>query len=93
MGMNGPDTREYLNIFPSGSYDCLIGMDWLDQNHAILDFHNKEFTCLDEEWNLRRVQGIPKALTIREISSLQLNKYYRKGCHIFALHMEEIVRI
>jgi hypothetical protein len=79
----------YLNILPLGSYDCLIGMDWLDQHHAIIDCHNKGFTFLDEEENLRRVQGIPRAVTIREISALELKKSYRKGCQIFAAHMEE----
>jgi hypothetical protein len=78
-----------LNIFPLGSYDCPIGMDWLDQNHAILDYRNKEFTCLDEEGNLRKVKGLPRSVTIREISALQLKKCYRKGCETFASHMEE----
>jgi hypothetical protein len=55
MDMNGLNTRSYLNILPLGSYDCLIGMDWLDQHHAILDCHNKEFTCLDEEGIRRKV--------------------------------------
>jgi hypothetical protein len=87
--MNGLKNRVELNIFPLGSYDCLIGMDWLDQHHAILDFRNKEFTCLDEEGNLWKVQGIPREVTIREILALQLNKCYRKGCQIFAAHMEE----
>jgi hypothetical protein len=44
---------------------------------------------LDEEGSLRKVQGIPRAVTIREISALQLKKCYRKGCQIFAAHMEE----
>jgi hypothetical protein len=47
-------------------------MDWLDQNHVILDFHNKEFTCLDEEGNSRIVQGIPRAVIVQEISAMQL---------------------
>jgi hypothetical protein len=89
MDMNGLNTREDLNILPLGSYDCLIGMDWLDQHHAILDCNNKTFTCLDEEGNLKKVQGIPRAVTIREISALQLKKCYRKGCQTFATHMEE----
>jgi hypothetical protein len=89
MDMNGLNTKEDLNILPLGSYDCLIGMDWLDQHHSILDYHNKAFTCLDEEGTLRKVQGIPRAVTIREISALQLKKCYRKGCQIFAAHMEE----
>jgi hypothetical protein len=48
-----------LNIIPLGSYDCLIGMDWLDQHHVVLEFHHNEFTFLDEEGNPRTVQGIP----------------------------------
>ena len=55
MDMNGLSTRAYLNIIPLGSYDCLIGMDWLDKHHAILEFYNKAFNCLDEEGNLRRL--------------------------------------
>jgi hypothetical protein len=89
MDMNGLGTREDLNIIPLGSYDFLIGMDWLDKNHSILYCYNKAFTCLDEEGNLRTVQGIPRAVTIREVSALQLKKSFRKGCQIIATHMEE----
>jgi hypothetical protein len=49
IDMNGVNTIADLNIIPLGSYDVLIGMDWLDVHHVILDFHNKTFTCLDEE--------------------------------------------
>jgi hypothetical protein len=41
VGMNGLSTEEDLNIFPLGSYDFLIGMDWLDQHHAKFDCHKK----------------------------------------------------
>jgi hypothetical protein len=87
--MNGLNTKADLNILPLGSYDCLIGMDWFEQHHAILDCHNKEFTCLDEEGSLRIVQGILRAVTIREISALLQKKCYKKGCQRFAAHMEE----
>jgi hypothetical protein len=89
VDMNGMNTRADLNILPLDFYDYLIGMDWLDQHHLVLDYHKKEFTCLDEEGNLRKVQGIPKVVTIREISALQLKKCYSKGCQIFVIHMEE----
>jgi hypothetical protein len=90
--MNGLSTKADLNVLPLGSYDCLIGMDWLDQHHAILDCHDKAFTCLDEEGNQRRVQGIPRAVVVREILALQLKKCYRKGCQLFAAHVDEASR-
>jgi hypothetical protein len=31
----------------------------------------------------------PRAVSIREISTLQLKRSFRKGCQIFSTHMEE----
>jgi hypothetical protein len=88
--MKGMSTKAELNILPLGSYDCLIGMDWLDQHHSLLDCRNKRFTCLDEEGNQVIVQGIPRAVAVREISAMQLKKCYRKGCQLFAAWVEEV---
>ena len=66
--MKGLKTFEYLNIIPLGSYDVLIGMDWLDAHHAIVDCHNKNYTCLDEERNLvihMQLEEILKEVYIR----------------------------
>jgi hypothetical protein len=61
----------------------------LDQHHALLDYHNKRFTCLDEEGNRKIVQGILRVVAVREISAMQLKKCYRKGCQLFAACVEE----
>ena len=53
--MNGLNTKVDVNIMPLGSYDCLIGMDWLDQHHVVLDSYKKSFNLLDEGGNLRTV--------------------------------------
>jgi hypothetical protein len=55
VDMKGMSMKVELNILPLGSYDFLIGMDWLDQHDALLDCHNKRFTCLDEEGNRKIV--------------------------------------
>jgi hypothetical protein len=89
IDMNGLSPRVDFNITPLDFYDCLIRMDWLDQHHDIIDYYNKSFTFLDEEGNLRTVQGIPREVTLIEISTLHLKKSYRKGCQIFVAHMEE----
>jgi hypothetical protein len=44
---------------------------------------------LDEEGNLRKIQGIPRAVIVREVSALQLKKSYIKGCQLFSTQMEE----
>jgi hypothetical protein len=67
----------------------MIEVKGMIHNHAILEFHNKEFNFLDEEGNQRAVQGIPRAATIWEILAMQLKKCYKKGYQIFGAHMEE----
>jgi hypothetical protein len=64
-------------------------MDWLEKQHVVLDCYNKTITCLDEERKQGNIQGIPRVVAIREISTMQLKKSFRKGCHMFASHMEE----
>jgi hypothetical protein len=70
VDMKGMSTKSELNILPLGSYDYLIGMDWLDQHQALLDCCNKRFACLNEEGNQVTIQGIPRAMAVREISSM-----------------------
>ena len=60
--MDGLVTSVDLNVLPLGSYDVLIGMDWLEAHKVKLDSYNKTFECMDEEENLVVVRGIPKVI-------------------------------
>jgi hypothetical protein len=79
MSLNDMNNSIDLNIIPLGSYDILVGMDWLDTHHAVLDCHNKTFTFLDGNGKQSTVKGVPRPISIREISSLQLKRCFRKG--------------
>jgi hypothetical protein len=46
-------------------------------------------TCLVEKGEQGKIQGILRAVVVREISAMQLKKSFRKGCQIFVAHMEE----
>jgi hypothetical protein len=65
IDMNGLNTKVYVKIIPLGSYDCLIGMDWLEKNHAILDCYNKKIMCFDERGKQGKIQGILRDVCIR----------------------------
>jgi hypothetical protein len=55
--MNGMHTQATLNILPLGSYDMLIGMDWLEAHKVKLDCFNKTLECEDDKGNKRVLQG------------------------------------
>jgi len=85
--MNDFKTQVDLNILPLGSYDLLIGMDWLKKHSIILNCYDKTFSCLDNEGNKVIVKGIPRKVSVLEISALQMNKFVRKGYKVFAVHI------
>ena len=62
--MNGLITCVDLNVLLLGSYDDLIGMDWLESHRVKLDCYSKAFECMDEEGNSRIVKGIPKVISV-----------------------------
>lgn len=85
--MKGFISHVDLNILPLGSYDLLIGMDWLEKHRVILNCYDKTFSCIDESGNNIRVKGIARKVTVREISALQAKRAVRKGCKIFAVYI------
>jgi hypothetical protein len=56
---------ETLNIFPLGSYDILIDIDWLEKHRVKLYCYQKTFECVYDEGNLRTMKGILKPIFIR----------------------------
>ena len=63
--MNNFITHADLNILPLGSYDLLIGMDWLEKHKVMLNCFDKTFTCTNNTLNTIKVKGIPRKVTIK----------------------------
>ncbi len=54
--MNGFPNQVKLNVLPLGSYDVLIGMDWLEKHRVMLNCFDKTFTCLNEKGETKNVK-------------------------------------
>ena len=87
--MDGLVTYADMNVLPLGSYDILIGMDWLEAHRVNLDCYNKTFECMDEEGNLVVLKVIPKIILVRQVSAMQLKKFCRIGFQLYADHIVE----
>ena len=44
---------------------------------------------MNEEGNLVVVKGIPKVISVRQVSTMQLKKFYRKGFQLYATQILE----
>jgi hypothetical protein len=63
--MEGFHTQADMNVLPLGSYDMLLGMDWLAAHKEKLKCYEKTLECEDEEGNMIILQGIRKPVSVR----------------------------
>jgi hypothetical protein len=57
-----------------GSYEIVIGMDWLESHDVILNYKMKRLSLIDDEGQRRVIVGRNQGVSLRFISSLQLQK-------------------
>eukprot|EP00253_Pinus_taeda_P011485 PITA_11485 len=76
-----------LNILPLGSYDILIGMDWLEKHWSLVDCKTKVIYYRDQQGNRKEMQGIKQPVQVRPITANQLIKCIRKGCQVYAIQV------
>ena len=56
----------------------------------MLDYLHKSILCSDSQGNQAKVQCIPKKVSIRKISALQVKRCVRKGCRLFAVNIRDV---
>eukprot|EP00253_Pinus_taeda_P017798 PITA_17798 len=76
-----------LNILPLGSYDVLIGMDWLEKHWSLVNCKTKTIYCKDDHGEQQELQGIKHPVQIRPITASQLAKCIKKKCQIYAIQV------
>jgi hypothetical protein len=68
----------------------IIWMDWLERHKAILNCYTKMLSYKDDSDTTRTTQGIPKPVSVRQISAMKLKKCMRKGCQFYAIQVTNL---
>jgi len=76
-----------LNALPLGSYNVLIGMDWLEKHWSLVNYKTKTIYYKDDFGEKQEMQGIKRLVQIRLISASQLAKCIKKRCQIYAIQV------
>ena len=76
-----------LNVLPLGSYDILIGMDWLEKHWSLVNCKTKTIYYKDDCGEQQELQGIRHPVQIRPITTTQLAKCIKKKCQIYAIQV------
>jgi hypothetical protein len=65
LSIDGQSTKLDMNILPLGSYDLIIGMDWLEKHKVILNYYENSLIYKDEYNIVRMIQEIMKPVSAR----------------------------
>eukprot|EP00253_Pinus_taeda_P030209 PITA_30209 len=76
-----------LNILPLGSYDILIGMDWLEKHWSLVNCKTRTIYYKDDRGEQHELQGIKHPVQARPITASQLAKCIKKKCQIYAIQV------
>ena len=85
--LNGMPKSTHLNVLPLGSYNMVMGMDWLYVHRTKVDFYEKSIDLFDEKEELRILQGKKKETSVRMVIVMQERHDHRKKCVLFAVHI------
>ncbi|XP_076898112.1 uncharacterized protein LOC143551598 [Bidens hawaiensis] len=72
-----------------GSFDIVIGMDWLSKNHAEIVCHEKLVRIPLSTGETLVILGEKKGAALGIITCMKARKYLRKGCYAFLAHIVE----
>ena len=68
--LNGMSTVAHLNIFPLGSYNMPLGMDWIHLHRTKVECYDKAIECLVDNGEPRVSQGKKKATSFRMVKTM-----------------------
>lgn len=83
-------TQVNLHLAPLGSYDVILGINWLTEHKVAVNCDDKVVSCIDDSGNLVEIHGSKRPLELRHISGMQLKKAQRKGYSIFSIIVSEL---
>ena len=80
-------TTTHLNVLLLGSYNMLLGMNWLYLHRTKVSCYEKAIECVDENGEPRVLQGKNNTTSVRMVTTTQAKRICRKGCKLFAIHI------
>ena len=64
LSIGGFETSVDLRVIPLGSYDVVLGMDWLDSHRASIDCKKKTIMCQDDQGKDVEIVGISRPISL-----------------------------
>jgi hypothetical protein len=78
-------TRLKVYVTALGTYDLIIGMDWLEAHRAMVDCFAKRVLCVDDEGRSVEIHGVRRCVSLCFISTMKVKQCMRQGCRLYVV--------
>ena len=78
-------TKLKVYVTALGTYDLVIGMDWLEAHLAWVDCYGKRILGINDKGEAIQIQGIKRKVSLRYISTMKMKRCLRKGCQAYVI--------
>jgi hypothetical protein len=78
-------TRLKVYVTALGTYDLIIGMDWLAAHRALVDCFAKRVLCVNDEGEPVEIQGVQRKVSLCFISTMKVKRCLRQGCRLYVV--------
>ncbi len=90
LGLVSFVTTVELCVIPLGSYDAVLGMDWLNACATKIDYRCKRVQCVDDFGVNVELIGIQKPISLHMISVIQLKRCMQHKCQLFFVTVDDL---
>jgi len=78
-------TKLKVYVTALGTYDFIIGMDWLEAHQAWVDCYGKRILGINAEGEAIQIQGIKRKVSLCYISATKMKHCLRRGCQEYVI--------
>ncbi|GLJ46238.1 hypothetical protein SUGI_0974250 [Cryptomeria japonica] len=79
-----------LCVIYLGSYDVVLGMDWLGSHQVQIDCRGKRVQWKDDSGKSVEIVSIQRPISLRMISTMQMKRCVCKGCQLFVVRVKDM---
>ena len=81
--LNGQNHTGNFFVIDMGVHDVILGMDWLIENHVLIDCEERKITFKHTDGNSHTFLGEERDSKSLIISAMKLVRGLRQGCETF----------
>ena len=85
VDLGGCVTQFKVYVTSLGTYVLVIGMNWLEEHRAFLDYYEKKVLCVDDKGKAIEIHDIKQMFSLRFISTMNIKQCMGNGCYLYII--------